>query len=122
MQTSGTDNNILHFISVVAGHEIQSIEALRINGNNVVLGSNTSTTTIGGQTVHKVTSSNFKNTDNDNKFDTAGTLIRFSVNDGSQTARDGFAANQLGNPIIPTTQKFRGCAEVCMLMVYDPGI
>ena len=118
MQTSGTDNNRLHMFAVIAGHEIEEVEALRINGNNVVLGTNTSTSTIGGKTVHTVTSSTFTNTDNDNSFG-SGRLIRFSVNDGSQTAADGFARNQLGSTI-PTTHIFKDCAYIYMQMIYDP--
>ena len=118
MQTSGTDNNRLHMIAVIAGHEVEEIEALRINGNNIVLGTNTSTSTIGGKTVHTVTSSAYTNSDNDNSFG-SGRLIRFSVNDGSQTAADGFLRNQLSSTI-PTTHIYKDCAYVYMQMVYDP--
>ena len=117
MQTSGTDNHMLHMIVAIAGHEIEELKAIRFNDINITLGSNTSTSTIGGQTVHTVTHSKFTNTDNDNAF-TSGRLVRFSFNDGSQTTADGFARNQLAS--IPTTHKYTDTAYIYIQMVYDP--
>ena len=118
MQTSGTDNHLLHMVAIVAGHEIQSLEALRINGKNVVIGSNTTTSTIGGKQVFNVNLASFKNSDNDNKLDSGGTLIRFSFNNGSQTTADGFLRNQLSGSI-PSTHVYKDCAYVYVQMVYD---
>ena len=117
MQTSGTDNHMLHMIVAIAGHEIEELKAIRFNDINITLGSNTSTSTIGGQTVHTVTHSKFTNKDNDNAF-TSGRLVRFSFNDGSQTTADGFARNQLAS--IPTTHKYTDTAYIYIQMVYDP--
>jgi len=118
MQTSGTDNHLLHMVAIVAGHEIQSLEALRINGKNVVIGNNTTTSTIGGKQVFNVNLSSLKNSDNDNKLDSSGTLMRFSFNNGSQTTADGFLRNQLSGSI-PTTHIYKDCAYVYVQMVYD---
>ena len=119
MQTGGSDNSNLHMIAVVAGHEIQSLEALRINGTDVILNTHTSTSTISGETVHKVNLSQFKNTDNDNKLDSTGTLIRFTFHNGSQTSADGLARANLGSSI-PSTHVYTDCAYIYMQMVYDP--
>jgi hypothetical protein len=117
MQTTGTDNNRLHMIVAIAGHEIEDLHAIRFNDTNVELGQNTTTSTIGGQTVHTVTSSAFTNTDNDHDFG-SGRLIRFSFHDGSQTAACGFARNELAS--IPSTHVFKDTAYVYVQMVYDP--
>ena len=119
MEVTGTDNHLLHMIVLLAGHEIESLVAVKINGKKCVVGSNTTSTTIGGQTVFNVNLSDFLNTDNANKFTSSGHLIRFSFNDGSQTAADGFARNLLPSTI-PTTHKYTNCAYVYMAMVFDP--
>ena len=118
MEVTGTDNHLLHMIILLAGHEIESLVAVKINGKRCAVTGNTTTTTIGGQTVFNVNLSDFMNQDNANRFTTSGHLVRFSFNDGSQTAADGFARNLLPSSI-PTTHKYTDCAYVYMAMVFD---
>lgn len=114
MNTSGTENNKLHMAIVLAGHEIQSLEAVYLN--DILL--TTSSATTSGETVFTVTNSDFTNTDNDNSFG-SGRLIRFTFHDGSQTAVDGLAAASLSSDY-PATAKFQGMAYVYMELIYDP--
>ena len=65
IETTGTDNYLLHMVVAIAGHEIESLESIRMNDINTT----TSTSTISGSTVYTVTNSEFKNTENENKFD-----------------------------------------------------
>ena len=112
METSGTDNFLLHMVIAVAGHEIEELTKVRLNDNDLT----TTTSTISGSTVHTVTNSDYTNTDNDNNFG-SGRLIRFTVQDGSQTAVDGFMNAQLSS--MGTNDKFLGVAYVYIQMVFD---
>ncbi len=112
IETTGTDNYLLHMVIVLAGHEIESLEKLRLNDINTT----TTTSTISGSTVYTVTNSDFTNTENDNNFG-SGRLIRYSFEDGSQTAANGFMDAQLAS--MGTTDKFLGCAFVYIQMVFD---
>jgi len=112
IETSGTDNYLLHMVIVLAGHEIESLETLRLNDINTT----TTTSTISGSTVHTVTNSDFTNTENDNNFG-SGRLVRYSFEDGSQTAANGYMDAQLTS--MGTTDKFLGCAFVYIQMVFD---
>lgn len=117
METAGTDNHMLHMIVVLAGHEIQSVESVRLNDVDLT----SSTSTINSKEVHTVTNSEFTNTDNPNAF-TSGRLIRFSVNLGTaDQAADNFAVQSLAGTTqgITSTDRFRGCAYVYMQMIYD---
>ena len=118
IQTSGTDNSVLHVFAVLAGHQINSLEKVIINDKVLTLGSSTSSSTINSETVHTVTESFFTNTDNPNNLG-SGRLIRFTFHDGSQTAVDGFAQAQLDSTSVPNTHIFKDCAYVYMQMVYD---
>ena len=111
--TSGTDNNKLHLIIAIAGHEIQSLEKLRING----IETTTSTSTVSGETVYRVTNSDFVNTDNANNLG-SGSLIRYTFHSGtsSQTA-DGLAVANLTS--WTTNHRLRGIAYVYAECVYD---
>jgi len=112
METSGTDNFLLHMVIAIAGHEIEELTKVRLNDNDLT----TTTSTINGSTVHTVTNSDYTNTENDNNFG-SGRLIRFTVQDGSQTAVDGFMNAQLSS--MGTNDKFLGVAYVYMQMVFD---
>ena len=112
IETTGTDNYLLHMVIVLAGHEIESLEKLRLNDINTT----TTTSTISGSTVYTVTNSDFTNTENDNNFG-SGRLVRYSFEDGSQTAANGFMDAQLAS--MGTTDKFLGCAFVYIQMVFD---
>ena len=112
MSTSGTDNNLLHMVIVLSGHEVEGLQSVIANDTTLT----TSTSTINGSTVHTVTSSKYTNTDNDNNLG-SGRLMRFSFEDGSQTSANGFAVAQC--PGLGSTDKFLGCSYVYFQMVYD---
>jgi len=112
METTGTDNYLLHMVVAIAGHEIESLESLRLNDINTT----TTTSTINGSTVYTVTNADFTNTENDNNFG-SGRLVRYSFEDGSQTAVNGFMNAQLAS--MGTTDKFLGVAYVYIQMVFD---
>ena len=112
IETTGTDNYLLHMVVAIAGHEIESLETLRINDINTT----TTSSTISGSTVYTVTNADFANTENDNNLG-SGALVRYSFQDGSQTAVDGFMNAQLTT--MGTTDKFLGVAYVYIQMVFD---
>ena len=112
MQTTGTDNHLLHMVVAVAGHQITGINSVRIGETDVT----TSTSTINGETVYTVTNSRYTNTENDNNFG-SGRLIRYTIEDGSQTTANGFLDAQLTS--MTSNHKFQGIAYVYLQMVYD---
>ena len=112
METSGTDNYLLHMVVAIAGHEIEELTSVRINDNDLT----TSTSTINGSTVYTVTNADYTNTDNDNNFG-SGRLMRYTFQDGSQTAVDGYMNAQLGS--MGTSDKFQDVAYVYLQMVFD---
>ena len=117
METAGTDNHMLHMIVVLAGHEIQSVEKVRLNDVDLT----STTSTINGKEVHTVTNTAFTSTDNPNAF-TGGKLVRFSVNLGADDqVADNFAVQSLAGTTqgIISTDRFRGCAYVYMQLIYD---
>ena len=113
LETTGTDNYLLHMVIVLAGHEIESLESVRLNDTTLT----TSSSTINSTTVFTVTNSEFSNTDNENKLDSNGRLVRFCFEDGSQTAANAYAVAQSS---LISTDKFLDCAYVYMQMVFDP--
>ena len=117
METTGVDNYLLHMVVVLAGHEIQSVESVRLNDVDLT----SSTSTINSKEVHTATNSEFTNTENPNAF-TSGRLIRFSINLGTDDqAADNFAVQSLSGTTqgITSTDRYRGCAYVYLQMVYD---
>lgn len=112
IECTGEDNFLLHMVVALAGHEIESLETLRIND----IDTTTTTSTISGSTVHTITNDDFTNTENENNFG-SGALARFTFQDGSQTAVDGFMDAQLVS--MTTTDKFLGVAYVYIQMVFD---
>ena len=112
IETTGTDNFLLHMVVALAGHEIESLETLRLNDINTT----TTTSTISGSTVYTVTNADFTNAENDNNLG-SGRLVRYSFEDGSQTAVNGFMNAQLAS--MGTTDKFLGVAYVYIQMVFD---
>jgi len=112
METTGTDNYLLHMVVAIAGHEIEELTSVRINENDLT----TSTSTINGSTVYTVTNADYTNTDNDNNFG-SGRLMRYTFQDGSQTAVDGYMNAQLGS--MGTSDKFQDVAYVYLQMVFD---
>tara|TARA_R100000426_G_C4825440_1_gene112506 strand:- start:445 stop:3609 length:3165 start_codon:yes stop_codon:yes gene_type:complete len=112
IETTGTDNFLLHVVCVLSGHAIEELTSIRANDIDLT----TTTSTISGSTVHTVTNSEYTNTDNDNNFG-SGRLMRFTFQDGTQTAVDGFMNAQLSS--MGTNDKFLGCSYVYMQMVFD---
>ena len=112
MQTTGTDNYLLHMVVAIAGHEIEELTSVRVNDTDLT----TSTSTISGSTVYTVTNSEYTNTDNDNNFG-SGRLMRYTYKDGSQTAVDGFMDAQLSS--MGASDKFLGVSYVYLQMVFD---
>jgi len=113
IETSGTDNHLLHLVCVLSGHEVESIETVRINDVDVT----TSSSTISGSTVFAATNTEFTNTDNANNFG-SGRLVRFTKKLGAaDQAVDGFMDAQLLS--MTSNHRFRNCAYVYMQIVYD---
>ena len=104
LETTGTDNYLLHAVVVLAGHEIESLESVRLNDTTLTTGSST----INNTTVFTVENSEFSNTDNENKLDSNGRLVRFTFNDGSQTAHNQYAVAQSS---LISSDKFLDCAN-----------
>jgi len=113
LETTGTDNHLLHMVICIAGHEVNSLESVKLNDVTLT----TSSSTISGSTVFTATNSEYTNTDNENNFG-SGRLVRFTFQDGSQTAVDGFMDAQLST--MGSTDKFTDIAYVYMQCVFDP--
>lgn len=107
VQTSGTDNNLLTFVVVLAGHPIESLESVKVN--DTVL----TTTTSGGFKV--ATNSSFTNSDNDNAF-TGGRLLRYRFLNGTQTSADSTITS---NSSLGSSDIFTDCAILFMQCVFD---
>lgn len=113
ISTSGSDNNKLHMIIMLAGHEIQSLETLIVNGIDVT----TASSTVSGETVYRATNGDFVNTDNDNAF-TSGSLLRYTFHDGaSNQSADGLAVASLSD--ITSNHRLRGIAYVYIECIHD---
>ena len=110
ISTTGVDNHLLHMVFVIAGHEVNSLEAVILNDETLT----TSSSTVSGSTVFTATNTKFTNTENPNDFG-SGRLVRFTFQDGSQTAVDGFMDAQLA--AITTTDKYTDMAYVYMQCV-----
>ena len=108
IETSGTDNHKLSMIVSLAGHELESLDEVLINDISVT------STSVG--LFQYATNSKFKNTDNDNKFDSNGTLLRYKFIDGSQTTAD---SSVTANTSLTTSDKFIDVAYVFIEMVFD---
>lgn len=115
MHTSGTKNNKLHLAIVLAGHEIESLIGVYLNDTLLT----TTSSTISGETVFRVSNSKYKNSDNENAITSGGVLIQYTFHDGSQTAVDGLASANASSRY-PSTAKFLGMAYVYMEIIYDP--
>ena len=113
LETTDTDNHLLHMVICIAGHEVNSLESVKLNDVTLT----TSSSTISGSTVFTATNSEYTNTDNENNFG-SGRLVRFTFQDGSQTAVDGFMDAQLST--MGSTDKFTNIAYVYMQCVFDP--
>ena len=114
MDTRGTKNAILSTSVVVAGHPCDGFDEMYFGETKLTFTS----ATLNGETVHSVTNTKFRNSENENAFGT-DTLARFTFHNGTQTAVDGLAA--AGNSSrYPSTTKFLGCSYFYLELVYDP--
>ena len=113
IETTGTDNYLLHMVVAVAGHEVEDIETVRLNDTDLT----TTSSTISGSTVFTATNPDYVNTENDNNFG-SGRLIRFTKKLGTadQTV-DGYMNAQLSS--MGSTDRFRNIAYVYIQMVFD---
>ncbi len=107
METAGVDNHKLRMVIALAGHEVESLEEVHVNGEKLT------TTSSGGFDV--ATNSKFTNTDNDNAF-TSGRLLRYKFKDGSQTAADSTITS---NSALGSGAKFKEVAYVFVECVFD---
>ena len=121
LHTSGTSNHKLHLTIALAGHEIESLEGVYFFNSLLSTTSSFVSHPDGGanQTFFKVNHTKFVNTENENRFDSNGTLVHFTFHDGSQTRRCGLAATNAGSRY-PTSAKFGSIAYVYMELIYDP--
>ena len=100
ISTTGTDNHLLHMVFVIAGHEVNSLEAVILNDETLT----TSSSTISGSTVFTATNSKFTNTENP-----------ISVPVGEATL--GRIMNVLGEPIDENDR----LAEMIRMSSFDWG-
>ena len=118
MRTTGTDNNKLSMYIVFSGHEVEGFTGLYINDKLVTTTSSTSSGAGTDNKIYTVTSSDYVNTENEHDFG-SGRLIRFTFNDGSQTARDTLANSSHGSSVIDSNFILTGCSYMYVEMIYD---
>jgi len=113
--TSGTDNNSLHLVIAFAGHEINAISEVRLNGESLTTDGGS---TISSTTVYTVTNANYTNTENDNSFG-SGRLVRFTKHLGaSDQAYDQYATAQIGSAWT-SAHRLRGIAYIYIQCIYN---
>ena len=118
---SGNSNTKLHNVIALAGHEINDLKKLYIDGGKGLveldLSSDFTTATENGETVYRVTNTAFTNTDNPEAY-TGGSLIKLTFEKGDQTTSNGYAVNQIGANWT-TDHKLQGIAYVYINCIYD---
>ncbi len=118
---SGNSNTKLHNVIALAGHEINDLKKLYIDGGKGLveldLSSDFTTATENGETVYRVTNTAFTNTDNPEAY-TGGSLIKLTFAKGDQTTSNGYAVNQIGANWT-TDHKLQGIAYVYINCIYD---
>ncbi len=124
-QTSGTDNNRLHNVIALAGHEIEDITKMYIDaGKGMVELSVASdfTETSSGSGIYIVNNTAFVNSSNTYKYNTAGGLIKIIFEKGDQTAVNTDVQteiNGIGGTDWTTNHKLQGIAYIYVGCVYD---
>ena len=116
-------NDVLHLVIAVAGHEINNITKLFIDGGKGVeelsLSNDFASATENGATVFRCTNSKFVNTDNDNAY-TGGSLIKLTFEKGDQTTANGYAVAQMSpTSAWSTDHKMLGIAYVYINCIFD---
>ena len=114
MDVTGDTKEKLHLSIILAGHEVEELSDVHFG--DIAL--TTTTETLNGETVYSVTNDEYMHLLQPNVFPN-GILCKFTFHDGSQTAVDGYAANNLASRY-PATCKFQGMAYVYMEIFYDP--
>ena len=116
-------NDVLHLVIAVAGHEINNITKIFIDGGKGVkelsLSSDFASATENSATVFRCTHGDFVNADNDNAY-TGGSLIKLTFEKGDQTTANGYAVAQM-SPISAwsTDHKMLGIAYVYINCIFD---
>lgn len=110
IETSGTDNNKLHTIIVLAGHEIESLEGIYINDTLLTHGAENADGFTYAQNAKYI------NADNDNAFTAGNSLVRWKFMDGSQTSAD---SSITGACSLGSTDVFTGVAYIYMEFAFD---
>ena len=114
IDTKGTDNNRLQMVVAFAGHEVNDIVDVRVNGEVL----STGTSTVNSTTVYTAENANYTNTANDNAW-ASGRLIRYTKHLGtSDQAYDQYAANQIGNTWT-SYHTLRGIASIFIQFIFD---
>ena len=114
IDTKGTDNNRLQMVVAFAGHEVNDIVDVRVNGEVL----STGTSTVKSTTVYTAENANYTNTANDNAW-ASGRLIRYTKHLGtSDQAYDQYAANQIGNTWT-SNHRLRGIAYIFIQFIFD---
>ena len=111
VETTGNDGAFLNLIIVVSGHPVEGFEKVFYNDLELTTASQTEQ----GETVFYATQNDLRDLTGENKSTftysgSSGYLVRFTFHDGTQTACDGLAQNQLGTTAIPNTHKYTNCA------------
>ena len=114
LEVTGSDNQFLSMVVVISGHAVEGFTKVFFNDTEL----STSSSTVSGETVFNVNTSEFSNTENADNFG-SGALTRFTFHDGTQTAHDGLARARLGSTSIPDTHKYIDCAYFYIEMIYD---
>jgi hypothetical protein len=118
---SGNSNTKLHHVIALAGHEINDIKKIFIDGGKGLveldLSSDFTTATENGETVYRVTSSTFQNDENPEAY-TDGSLIKLTFEKGDQTTANGYAQAQIGSDWT-ADHKLQGIAYVYINCIAD---
>ena len=123
--TSGTDNNRLHNVIALAGHEIEDITKVYIDAGKGLVELDISTDfteTSSGSGIYIVNNTAFVNSSNTYKYNTAGGLIKIIFEKGDQTAVNTNVQseiNGIGGTDWTTNHKLQGIAYIYVGCVYD---
>ena len=121
-KSGSTSQNVLHHVIAVAGHEINNITKVFIDGGKgtveLDLSSDFTSATENSTTVFRCTNSDFVNADNTDAY-TGGSLIKLAFEKGDQTAANAYAVAQIPSSNWTTDHKMLGIAFVYVNCIYD---
>ena len=124
-RTSGTNENRLHNVIALAGHEIEDITKMYINAGKGLVELDISTDfteTASGSGIYIVNNTAFVNSSNTYKYNTAGGLIKIIFEKGDQTAMNSAVQteiNGVGGTDWTTNHKLQGIAYIYVGCVHD---